>query len=132
MNPLELLLVGNCPFRKGDRVWTIEFGNLFSGIVIDVAEWVMSNGLPPVPFIHVEYDFKGPFGRSEAHFWREDDLKKLHRQHAQSSCCMAGIRNPDKFMQGYCEDCGEMASPLEPDEMVEKKTYKLNPIPASA
>lgn len=123
---LEQLIVGYCPFRKGDRVWIIESWGLVAGVIELVGEWIMDDvAKPNTPFIKVLYDFKTPHGRTDAHFWREEDLKRLRRQHAQSNCCGAPFYSVDKYLHGKCTECGENATPMQPDEFQEKKTHKI-------
>lgn len=124
---LEQLLIGNCPFRVGDRVWIVESWGLVAGVVELVGEWIMSDKAKPnTPFIKVEYDHETPHGRTTAHFWREEDLTRLHRQHAESNCCGAPFYSTDKYLHGKCTACGENSTPMEPDEFQSKITYSFN------
>lgn len=125
MYHLEQLIVGRCSFRKGDRVWILESWGLVAGVIELVGEWAMSDKTKPnTPFIKVQYDFKTPQGRTDAHFWREEDLKRLRRQHAKTNCCFAPLYEVDQYLHGKCTECGENATPMEPDEFQKKYTNK--------
>ena len=124
---IDQLVFGDSIFRVGNRVWILEKWGLVSGVVELVGEWIMSDkSKPNTPFIKVKYDHQTPQGRHDAHFWREEDLKRLRRQEAKSNCCEAPFYSTDEYFHGKCIACGENATPIEPDDLLVGESINPN------